>query len=196
MDYLRKTFNKGNKKNTVNLLVIFILGIILMLSGNRAFKSKNKEEINNQEYDQNNNHIINTTLNEKSFEERIEARLEALLSKVKGVGEVKVMVTLTNGREIVVATNKTLEEKENIEKDSEGGERQSRESKSSEEKIIIRDERNVDIPLILKEIEPKVEGVVIVAEGGGNSEINEMLKIAAQTVLGIESHRVQVLKMK
>jgi len=41
-----------------------------------------------------------------------------------------------------------------------------------------------------------VEGVIIVAEGGDDILIKEALMNAAKTVLGIEMHKVQVLKMK
>jgi stage III sporulation protein AG len=197
MDYLRKIFNNGNKKNLINLGVSFLVGVALIISSSIFFKNKpDILELDEYAYTNDSLHIINTKTKDKNFEESLESRLEELLTTVSGVGIVKVMVTLANGKEIVVASNTTIEISNTDESDSEGGTRKSEDSKNTEQKIIIKDQNNVDKPLILKEVEAKVEGVIIVAQGAGNAQIKELLSKAAQTVLGVDENKVQVLKMK
>ena len=47
---------------------------------------------------------------------------------------------------------------------------------------------------MVKTLSPSVEGVVVVAEGAGNGEVNKNLSEAVQILFGVEAHRVKVLK--
>jgi stage III sporulation protein AG len=195
MDYLRKFFDNNNKKNLINLGLAFGVGILLIFSSSTLFKKEIPEESNYLQEE-----IVQTSISNKtvgnSFEEVLENRLEETLSAVDGVGDVKIMLTTSYGKEIILASNVVFDESRTKESDSEGGIRETYEMSSTDQKIIIKDSNNVDKPLILKEIEPKVEGVLIIAQGGDDIVIKDALIRATQTVLGIDSHKVQVLRMK
>lgn len=67
-------------------------------------------------------------------------------------------------------------------------------------KVVIKKspKNNIDgkNPLALKEIEPKIEGIIIIAQGGDNIFIkNELIK-SAQTILNVDAHKIHVMKMK
>ncbi len=50
--------------------------------------------------------------------------------------------------------------------------------------------------IVLKEIKPKVKGVIVVAQGAEDIEVKEMLYEAVKTVLGISGNRVEVYSSK
>ncbi len=197
MKSLREFFSK-DKKALINLSIIFITGIALLLFGG-IFKPKDEANLVDQsklgqgvQSGQSNQNALNEDW--ESYEDRLEKKMEALLSEVEGAGKVKVMITLTNGREIIVA--KDTDVNETTTNDTESALQRSSYSKNASEKTVMTNENGVDSPIVLKEITPIVEGVIIVAQGGDNMLVKDGLTRAAQAVLGIDIHKVQVLKMK
>ena len=106
------------------------------------------------------------------------------------------MITLAQSHEIVVAEDGKYDRTHTEETDTGGGRRTVEALNTSGTKITIKGEDGSISPLILKTIAPRVEGVIIAAQGGGDAVVQEQLIRAAQTVLGVEPHKVQVLKMK
>ena len=112
-----------------------------------------------------------------------EKQLEELLSLTEGAGKVRVMITYKNNGSLVLAENRSREE--------------SREDSSTdyiEENSIVLD--GEERPFVLSEGSPEIEGVLIVAEGGENVEVKNGLIRAAEALLGVETHKIEVLKMK
>ena len=44
--------------------------------------------------------------------------------------------------------------------------------------------------------EPSIEGVTVVAQGGGNAVIQKNITEVIQALFGIEAHKIKVVKMK
>ncbi len=109
----------------------------------------------------------------------IERRLENALSAAEGVGEVRVVIYYKDGGQKIIAKDKTEESDEN--------------KKHFEEKVVLTDENK---PIVLRENTCEIEGVLIIARGGGDPKTRAMLISAAQALLGIETHKIEVLKMK
>lgn len=128
------------------------------------------------------------------YESRLEKRLEGILSKAAGAGRVKVMVTLAGEERAIVERNEVLTEQNTDETDSSGGTRRQSQSSLDSKAVIIRSADGSESPLITYEERPKIEGVIIIAEGGGDVVVRDALIRAVQTVLGIEVHKVSVLK--
>jgi hypothetical protein len=179
MKILQNLFNKNDKNTNLKLIFAFVLGLFLLLT---ARSPKKKLDIKTDSNIQLNN----------SYEKDLEVRLENLLSQVSGVGNVKVMITLSHSKEIVIAqdTNSSLSTTKEIDKS--GAVKETCDKKSESKKIIV-DGKN---PLVLKEIEPKIEGIIIIAQGAGNIYIKSDLIKSAQTILNVEAHKIQVMKMK
>ena len=97
----------------------------------------------------------------------LEQRMAQILSRIEGAGNVEVMLTFSMAEQKVVAQEEKREESR--------GEESGRVSES---------------------LRPKVEGVVIVAEGGGNPAVCASLNSAAQALLDVPAHKIAVLKMK
>ena len=51
-------------------------------------------------------------------------------------------------------------------------------------------------PYVVKTLYPKVEGVVVVAQGAGKGTVNKSITEIVQALFGLEAHKVMVVKMK
>ena len=130
------------------------------------------------------------------YQERaLEKRLEEIFSLVEGAGQVRVMISPLGGRETVFAVDTVQTQNHSVEEDSHGGSREQRQYSSQEQTVIISDRQGTDRPLVLREVEPSVEGIVIIAQGGNNAQVRADLTRAAQAVLGLDAHMIQVLAM-
>ncbi len=192
MSFFKNLFKNKDKKSLYSLALIFIAGVCLLFFG--GFFSQNpRNESKTQAKEETNIKMPETY---PSYETDLEKRLENVLSLVEGAGKVKVMITLTHGKEATVQQDSKTNESETDEVDAAGGKRISSQKTSEDSTVMIRNSDGSETPLVLVETEPKVEGVIIIAEGGNNVLVKDALIKAAQTVLGLETHKVQVLKMK
>lgn len=160
-----------NKNIAVILYALIAAGIVFMLfpgSGDRVSVDKADKD---------------GEVTEFYSAEDMEQRLESILSMTEGTGKVKVMITYKNKGNIIVAENKTDEA--NTDNGSE---------KTSHRRDVVFNNENM--PVVLSEGVPEIEGVVIVAQGGGNIEVKNSLIEAAEALLGVEPHKIEVLKMK
>jgi stage III sporulation protein AG len=119
----------------------------------------------------------------------LERKLENILSQIKGAGEVNVMITLQNTTEKVPAVNTTKNQENTSEKDSQGGVRETLKEDTVYE-IVTKE--NEDSFITLKEINPEVNGVIVVAQGADDAVVKEKLYEAVKTVLGISGSKVDV----
>jgi len=123
---------------------------------------------------------------------QLEERLEELLSLIDGAGNVRVMITASRGRELVVAHTTNTDRSLTEEADSAGGTRNAETQSEQGEYVLMRQPDGSEAPLILTQLEPQIEGVAIVAEGGDNLVVRDALIRTTFTVLGIGAHKVHV----
>jgi len=124
----------------------------------------------------------------------LEMRLEEFFSMVEGAGQVRVMLGPSTGHETVYAIDVNQSGSSTTEKDAQGGTREITQHQSQEKTVMITDRQGTDRPLVLREIPPQAQGIVIIAQGGDSPFVRDALTRAAVAVLGVESHRVQVLQ--
>ena len=196
MPHIRELFKGKEKKALVNVSAAFIVGVLLLLSSNVLTTEKKVTEKALAEISAPAEASVPQERNlEGGAEERLESRLENILSQIEGAGKVRVMITLAQSHEIVVAEDGKYDRTRTEEIDAQGGRRTVESLNTSGTKLTIKGEDGSVTPLILKTIAPRVEGVIIAAQGGGNAVVKEQLLKAVQTVLGVEPHKVQVLKL-
>ncbi|MDE7427779.1 MAG: hypothetical protein K2N00_00670, partial [Lachnospiraceae bacterium] len=125
-----------------------------------------------------------------------EEKLEESLRFVEGAGKVRVLITLKESEEKVLAKDGTLENQETVETDASGGNRHIVESR--EEKSVIRtvDDRGQDVPLVVKTVSPCVEGVVVIAQGADQAQVRKDIIEAIQVLFDIDMNRIAIIKMK
>ena len=49
-------------------------------------------------------------------------------------------------------------------------------------------------PYVSKELSPKIEGVVVIADGGENAVVKENISSAVQALFDIEPHKIRIMK--
>lgn len=125
----------------------------------------------------------------------LEQKLEGTLKTIEGVGKVEVMLTLQSSEELVVEKDAPVSRSNTNETDSEGGNRVISQI-DSQETTIYRTDGSSSEPYVVKTILPKVEGVLVVAEGAGNGTVNKSITEIVQALFGVEAHKVKVVAMK
>ena len=196
---ISKQKEQNNKKNIENLVVFLILLIITIIAINTIWGGK-KEETNqengNTSYKklaENINNSIdsnNSQLNEYNLEEN----LEDILSKITGVGKVKVLVTYSETSEVVAMYNEKNTLNNTEETDTNGGVRKIEQTDTDKE-IIYEEKNGQKTPITQKVIMPKIEGAIVTAEGASNPSIKTNIIQAVSAATGISTYRIQVFEM-
>ncbi len=109
----------------------------------------------------------------KDYCTETEDKMEFILSKIEGVGKVNVMITLKNNGNITLAKDKDV----NIEKT-----------------IVLSKKGGGEETQTVSEAYPEIQGVVIVADGGGNMKTKENLTLAAKALLNTDAHKIIVFE--
>jgi len=119
----------------------------------------------------------------------MEKRLENILSKMDGVGDVSVSIVYAEGPTKEYAINVSTTTKEIQEKDQSGGVRTTNEKMENGQMVMV--EGNAQ-PVLVKESMPIIQGILIVAEGVEDPVVKEKLFKAVQTLLQVPAHRVTI----
>lgn len=195
LEKLKEIFNpKNQKKNASNLIILLFAGAVVLLLSNFFLSEKDntsKLASNGTDNGLKKDNILDYT--EEDYAGDMEKRLEEILKKIKGVGEVDVMITFddTSEKIPVFNTNQIIEKTD--EKDAQGGTREVTREDLSQQIVV---GSGGDSLMIMKETKPKVRGVIVVAEGAENIEIKEKLYSAVKTVLGVSGNKVEVYSSK
>ncbi len=153
-----KELIKGDKTGKAGIYILLLLGVILLAFGSVPKKEKTPAPGESSGED---------------YFSSLENRLEEILSRIDGAGEVEILLVGENRGSI------------SVEKDGSG----------ESSKTVVLSGQNGSEPLILEENSPGVRGAVIVAQGGGDDRVKAELAQAAATALGVGLHRVGVYKM-
>lgn len=163
------------KENRTTL--IFIIGIISILL---IFLSTFFEKDNEQSQETFSSFAISE--NTDDYKNKIEKELCEMLGNISGVGEVKVMVTISGTTEYEYAQELV---KDNNEK-----------SESYKNQYVLIDNNGKKEALIKKINKPTISGVAVVCNGGDDFKVKERIVRAVSTVLGISSNSVCVVPLK
>ena len=182
-----------------NMAILALLGILLMVIALPVKKTENTRDETG--LSDTGSDTMKTSETEKddgdgSYTQEVENRLEALLSSMDGVGEVKVMVTLSSSVEQVVEKDVPYSMDTTKETDRAGGSRDVVNSKQEETTVYVTDQAGNKTPYISKTLEPAIEGVTVVAQGGGNAVVQKNITDVIQALFGVEAHKIKVVKMK
>ena len=90
--------------------------------------------------------------------------------------------------------NENTEISHTSEEDSQGGNREVDEE-STKKEVIFTDENGSNVPATQTVVNPKVEGVIVIAEGAGDVNVKTNIIAAVEAVTGVQTHKVQVFAM-
>lgn len=116
----------------------------------------------------------------------LEKRLEETLSLIDGAGKVRVMITLKDTGEKVVEKDVTRR----TDTDTGGNENLDLSQSSVYEK-----DGSAETPYVSNEMTPQVEGVLVVAQGGGNSLVKQNILQSVMALFPLEAHKITIVKM-
>lgn len=123
-----------------------------------------------------------------------EAKLEKLLASMNGVGNVEVMLTFVSSEELVVEKDTPTVRSNTVEKDSAGGNRTVSQFETGDT-TVYSSASGTSTPYVVKTLNPRVEGVVIVAQGASDETVSRNISEAVQALFGVEAGRIKVVDM-
>ena len=190
-DFLEKILKKEN------MIVFVLLGILLLVVAIPIGEDKTEEEIpSGDDFEKEKEMLDVQTDDNLEYCLQLESRIEELLSSMDGVGEVQAMVTLVTSKELVVEKDEPVTRSTITEKDGDGGSRSTNESSFDYETIYETDGNGNKIPYVIKQIEPEIHGITVVAQGGGNALVQKNISEVLEALFHVEAHKIKVVKMK
>jgi len=193
-----KEDGEGNDKKKIENLVFFVIILIITIviiniiwNGN----NKKKVESNNDTSKKLASSAINTTPSESiQATDNLEEKLENILSKIQGVGDVKVCINYNESNEVVAMYNENSKVSTTEETDTSGGIRKIQENNSQKD-IIFKEDSGEKTPITQKVVQAKIEGAIITAKGAGNVSTKTNIIQAVEAVTGLATHKIQVFEM-
>lgn len=186
--------NEGNNKKTIENLVAFLVLLIVTIVAINIIWGKEEQTEQKNQVDSGYK-VLADNINESNINENsaynLEQELEDILSKIEGAGKVKVLITYSESNQVVAMYNENKNISVTEETDSAGGVR-TIESTDSNKEIVLDGSNN---PVTEKIVMPKIEGAIIIADGGGDAVIKANIVQAVSAVTGLSTHKVQVFKM-
>ena len=180
-DFMQKIKEKKLKRS--DWLILVLAGILILII---ALPTDTKEKKQAEEAKEN--------ISMEASKDEIERKLEDILEKIDGAGDVKVMITYQDSGTQVVEKDKNTSENSLEESDSTGGVRSTKEQQLQESTVYEEADAG-NTPFVSKELLPKVEGILIVASGGDNQKVKQNISEAVLALFQVEAHRIKIVKM-
>lgn len=188
---------ENNKKKTENLIFFIILLIITIIIINIVWNgdkdSSNKQDsnsTNSKQLAKENESVVDASTNTTN---ELETKLENILSKIQGVGEVNVFINYSESSEIVPMYNENKKTSNTQETDTSGGTRVTQQEDSQKE-IIYEEKNSTKSPITQRVVEPKIEGAIITAKGASNADVKTNIIQAVEAATGLATHKIQVFE--
>lgn len=183
IEKIKNFINKNqelNRKKTIENLVVFVIILIIVLLSINVIWNKDKKEDNKSTIDENKK-LATIEENSKDDNSLTSEKLENILSKINGVGKVKVYITYSQTSQIIPIYNEDISQKDTQEEDTQGGTRKVVETDAKKE--VVYDEKSGSKTIITQSIvSPKIEGAIVTAEGGNNTNTKANIIQAVEAV--------------
>ena len=113
----------------------------------------------------------------------MEEKLEAILGQLKGAGKVKVMLSVSQGEQIIFQTDNTYSQGE-------------RDTDTRTQTILITDHNRNETGLVHQKNPPKYMGAIILSQGAEDPLVKLSIVEAVSKVTGLGADKISVLKME
>ncbi len=160
----------------VKILIVILSGVLLLLISCGNLFEKKEEDMEKSISVQKENEPGD---NLQNYRNMMEEQVRSILEKVDGVGDVDVMITLRSSKEKVTLKDNTIDEK-----------------RREEETVLIQDENDNTSPYVIREVEPQIEGILVVCAGGGRAAVQREIIDGISALFSVESHKIKVMKSK
>lgn len=192
---------EGNNKKKIENLVFFIVVLIITIvvinviwNGNNKTNNQETNIVNKKLAESQDTPSGTSELQNNDIKNELEGKLEKILSKIQGVGEVQVCINYQESAEVVAMYNENSKTSSTEETDTSGGTRKIEEIDTQKD-IIYKENNGEKTPITKKVIQPKIEGAIITAKGANNAETKTNIIQAVEAVTGLATHKIQVFEM-
>lgn len=172
-----KEHKRGKEQWVVLILAGILLLVIAMPTENKTSKKDDKEEIE----------TVSVTTDD--YVESLERRLEHALEQVEGVGRTSVMITLASSSEKIIE-----KDTESRSSSTTSAENESSNTNDVSQQSVYSSLSDGEIPYVKQELSPVIEGVLVVAEGGGDAVVKQNITEVVQALFGVDTHKIRVMK--
>lgn len=164
------------KAGPVKIMIVIVSGILLLLLSCGDFSTANKVENTGD-----NTRQTETQMGDdlRAYQNIVQEQVKNILEQVDGVGSVDVMITLRASKEKVTLKDSTVNQE-----------------KREEESVLIEDENKNTSPYVIQELEPELEGILVVCDGGDSPTVQREIIGAVSALFPVESHKIKVMKSK
>lgn len=193
MDMIKDIKLDDDKKEKI--VIFFLLGVFFLLIATPV-----SDLTGNQKKQKSTNTGTDQQTQQKKIQEKdayitaLENKLEQTIEGMEGAGKVDVMITLKDTGEKILDKNQPYESEEETNTE-ENKESKKNRIQNNQETVLVETEGNTE-PIIVRELYPDIEGVVVVCEGGDNSALTVKIKEAVQALFSIDAHKIVVCKSK
>lgn len=187
---------KLSKEKKEKIAICFLLGIFFLLVATPISSVSEKTDDSTTNHSQRDTSVekISEISEKDEYIEGLENKLEQTIGGMEGAGKVLVMITLKDSGEKILDKNQPYESNSEVRKE-EGVDVQQSSIKNDQETVLVDEEGNTK-PIVIQELYPDIEGVVVVCEGGDNSLLSLQIKEVVQALFSIDAHKIVVCKLQ
>lgn len=175
MTRIRQICLRLSKLKKTDYIVILLVGVLLLIVVLPV--KEDKKTYSESQKKAKAKSVSESTCDDEEYEKLLEKKLEGILERMDGVGEVSVMITLSDDGTRIVDKD-TKETSESIEKTT-----------------VIYDDEDASVPYVTSTDKPTVSGVLVVAQGGGNPRVNNDISNAVSALFDVPMHKIKIAKM-
>lgn len=207
---IKEKFFRGQKPDKEQFFIMILCGVLLLVialpTGDKEKKSRDSvqetEPMSNwmapfqseeQEKKKESKDAQEDTL--ENYTKKLERKVAEVLSQMDQAGTVEVMITMESSVEKVVEKDAPVS-RNHVSEQGDGSSRETNSVEAGAETVYETGSGNTSTPYVVKTIQPRVEGVMVVAEGAGQGNVSKNITEAIQVLFGIEPHKIKVVKMK
>ncbi|MBQ2603755.1 MAG: hypothetical protein VZR27_00885 [Acutalibacteraceae bacterium] len=176
--------NISPDKKRMALVIMGIAGMALIFISNYMSTSDNTKATEE-------NVLPDNFISAKEYKQQLEAELSDIISSIEGAGNVKIMITMESGTEDIYAVEKNITERRQNKNDEYLTDSET-EYKEGQVYVVIKNKNGTEQAVLLKQVMPKIRGVLVVCDGGGDPVTKEKITQAVAGVLNISSGKVFV----
>lgn len=174
MTRIRQICLRLSKLKKTDYIVILLVGVLLLIVVLPV--KEDKKTCSNSQKKAKAKSVSESTCDDEEYEKLLEKKLEGILERMDGVGEVSVMITLSDDGTRIVDKD-TKETSESIEKTT-----------------VIYDDEDASVPYVTSTDKPTVSGVLVVAQGGGSPQVNNDISNAVSALFDVPMHKIKIAK--
>ncbi|MDE7389542.1 MAG: hypothetical protein K2M82_01165 [Lachnospiraceae bacterium] len=172
----------GKKRNII--IALGMIGILLIFMSSLIDGGKDENKVSNEPND-----IVEQSVD--GYKSELESELSEIISQIDGVGDVHLLLTMESTTEQVYAIEKNIDEQIGsiLDDDKSSNETEYTENNTY---VIVKSGDGSENLVKLKEVMPRIRGVLVVCEGGENAVVKEKVTKAVCGALNISSGKVCV----